>query len=272
MEAGGGPTAGPREGGAGWGESAADEAVTPGWHASCARAQPAVSPTANPVGEPKEVASQMFVPATPPAEPALAPVGVVTAASALLGAPQHTSLEVRSSELNVLEGRRVSVAGRMLEAHAPAQPGRPVALQLLLAHGWRTVALAHTGRKGRFRLSFTPRSLGSRLMRLRFDGDATAAPAHERVGKLSVFRLAGASWYGGGGGLACGGELTSSTLGVANKTLPCGTMVTLRYGDRSVRVPVVDRGPYVEGREFDLTEATKRALGFGDTGDVWSSS
>ena len=47
--------------------------------------------------------------------------------------------------------------------------------------------------------------------------------------------------------------------------------VTLRFGGRSVRVPVVDRGPYVAGREFDLTEATKQALGFGDTGDVWST-
>ena len=40
----------------------------------------------------------------------------------------------------------------------------------------------------------------------------------------------------------------------------------------SVRVPVVDRGPYVAGREFDLTEATKDALGFGGVGQVWSTS
>ncbi len=65
---------------------------------------------------------------------------------------------------------------------------------------------------------------------------------------------------------------TSSTLGVANKTLPCGTLVTLRYGDRSIRVPVIDRGPYVAGREFDLTEATKDRLGFGGTGNVWSTA
>ena len=87
-----------------------------------------------------------------------------------------------------------------------------------------------------------------------------------------MYRLAGASWYGGGGGTACGQQLTSSTLGVANKTLPCGTLVTLRYGNQSIRVPVIDRGPYVAGRDFDLTEATKRAIGFGDTGDVWSTS
>ena len=37
----------------------------------------------------------------------------------------------------------------------------------------------------------------------------------------------------------------------------------------SIRVPVIDRGPYVAGREFDLTAATKRALGFGDLGTIW---
>jgi rare lipoprotein A (peptidoglycan hydrolase) len=60
-------------------------------------------------------------------------------------------------------------------------------------------------------------------------------------------------------------------MGVASRTLPCGTLVTLRLGWRSVSVPVIDRGPYVEGREFDLTEATKQALGFGSTGEVWST-
>lgn len=92
-----------------------------------------------------------------------------------------------------------------------------------------------------------------------------------KLGRLSSYRLAGASWYGGGGYLACGGYLTSATMGVANKTLPCGTEVRLRYRGRSVRVPVVDRGPYVAGREFDLTEATKRALGFADVGEVWTT-
>jgi hypothetical protein len=71
--------------------------------------------------------------------------------------------------------------------------------------------------------------------------------------------------------IACGGVLHVPQLGVANKTLPCGTMVTLHYSGNTVRVPVIDRGPFVAGREFDLTEATKRALRFGDTGQVWST-
>lgn len=98
---------------------------------------------------------------------------------------------------------------------------------------------------------------------------ARARVARRRVGHDGPYHLAGASWYGGGGGLACGGTLTSSTQGVANKTLPCGTIVFLRYHGNKVEVPVIDRGPFVAGREFDLTEATKRALGFGDTGEVW---
>jgi rare lipoprotein A len=93
----------------------------------------------------------------------------------------------------------------------------------------------------------------------------------EGVGRLNVFRRALVSWYGPGfygGHLACGGTLTPGKLGVANKTLPCGTMVTLRHGRRTVRVPVIDRGPYVGGREFDLTSATKNRLGFSGVGTV----
>ena len=83
-----------------------------------------------------------------------------------------------------------------------------------------------------------------------------------------------ASWYGPGlygGHLACGGTLGPGTLGVANKSLPCGTRVTLRYHGREVTVPVIDRGPYVGGREWDLTGATARRLGFDGVGVVWST-
>jgi len=214
----------------------------------------------------------MYVPAAPAqAAPALSPVGILSSAPETLAAPVHTSLKVRSSQLNVLQDSHVTIAGALLEDRKPGERGLVVALQALGNHGWRTLTRAHTGAHGRFRLRFTPRQDGSRWLRLRFSGNTYMLGSRRRLGQLNVYRLAGASWYGGGGTMACGGELTSSTLGVANKTLPCGTRVTLRYGGRSVIVPVVDRGPYVAGREFDLTEATKRALGFGDTGEVWST-
>jgi len=214
----------------------------------------------------------MYVPA-PPAQHALAlaPVDIVTATPSLasppLGRALNTTIRVRRAKLNVLDGSRVSVAGTL----SPGIAGRTVKLQAMGRHGWRTVAQARTAARGRFRLRYLPHDTGSERIRVDFAGDALGLPAHRRLGRLNVYRLAEASWYGGGGGLACGGSLTSSTLGVANKTLPCGTLVTLRYDGRSIRVPVVDRGPYVAGREFDLTEATKQAIGFGDTGEVWST-
>ena len=54
-------------------------------------------------------------------------------------------------------------------------------------------------------------------------------------------------------------------------SLPCGSKVKLRYRGRTVTVPVVDRGPYVAGRDFDLTAATKAKLGFPSTGVLLSS-
>jgi hypothetical protein len=215
----------------------------------------------------------MYVPATPlPAAP-LVPVGIAsTAPTTMAPTPVHTALKVRGYQLNVLADHRVSVTGTLLEDRHAGLAGQLVALQALGRRGWHTLSRAHTGARGRFRLNYAPRRLGSEWLRLRFAGSVSALGSHRRLGRLNVFRLAEASWYGGGGSLACGGSLTSSTMGVANKTLPCGTLVTIRYGGRMVRVPVVDRGPYVAGREFDLTEATKDALGFGGVGQVWSTS
>jgi rare lipoprotein A (peptidoglycan hydrolase) len=69
--------------------------------------------------------------------------------------------------------------------------------------------------------------------------------------------------------IACGGVLHVPQLGVANKTLPCGTMVTFVYNGRAIRVPVLDRGPYIAGREWDLTGATAEALKFPGLGEIY---
>jgi hypothetical protein len=72
-------------------------------------------------------------------------------------------------------------------------------------------------------------------------------------------------------GLACGGVLGRDQLGVAHKTAPCGTPITFTYAGRSLTVPVIDRGPYIAGREWDLTGATAAALGFPGLGRIqWS--
>jgi len=68
--------------------------------------------------------------------------------------------------------------------------------------------------------------------------------------------------------VACGGVLEVPELGVANKTLPCGTEVIFVYAGRAIRVPVIDRGPYIPGREWDLTGATAEALHFPGLGPI----
>jgi hypothetical protein len=78
-----------------------------------------------------------------------------------------------------------------------------------------------------------------------------------------------ASWYGPGlygNQTACGQILKRTTMGVANRKLPCGTNVVFRFRGRLVQTTVIDRGPYANGASWDLTKATADALGFTETG------
>jgi rare lipoprotein A (peptidoglycan hydrolase) len=87
------------------------------------------------------------------------------------------------------------------------------------------------------------------------------APGQYNVSIASVFTDYGSP-------VACGGVLQVPQLGVANKTLPCGTEVIFVYGGRAIRVPVIDRGPYIPGREWDLTGAAAEALHFPGLGPI----
>ena len=73
-----------------------------------------------------------------------------------------------------------------------------------------------------------------------------------------------ASWYGPGfygNETACGQVLTKETVGVAHRSLPCGTKVTFFAHGNWVTTQVIDRGPYVQGRTWDLTSALAQQLG-----------
>jgi hypothetical protein len=194
--------------------------------------------------------------------PAPQPGPIATKASA--------SLALTTVRRNVMAGRAIVVRGVL----RPRAAGRAVSLQVRGGRGWVTVDHARTESTGAYHLRWTPRRTGSRSVRVHFGGTRDLGSARRLAGRANVYRPALASWYGPGlygFSLACGGRLSASTRGVAHKSLPCGTKVTLRYRGRTVRVPVVDRGPYVGMREFDLTAATKHALGFGSTGTVLST-
>lgn len=208
-------------------------------------------------------AAQQQAPAAPaPATPAASATATATAVKI------RPTLRVTQRRLNVRAGRTATVRGTL----RPARAGSVVTLERRAGRGWRTIDRARTSRTGRYTLRYRSRRASSLTVRVRFAGDRSRRPARRTVGRLNVYRPALASWYGPGlygNPLGCGGRLGGGTLGVAHKSLPCGTRVTLRRGNRIVRVRVIDRGPYAGAREFDLTAATKRALGFGSTGTVW---
>jgi rare lipoprotein A (peptidoglycan hydrolase) len=78
-----------------------------------------------------------------------------------------------------------------------------------------------------------------------------------------------ATWFGPGfygQKTACGQTLTPEVVGVANRTLPCGTLVRISYKGHTLTVPVLDRGPYSRiGADWDLTAGAATALDISET-------
>jgi rare lipoprotein A len=169
--------------------------------------------------------------------------------------------EIKKKRLHARVGRTIVVVGY-------GSTGPPASIARLQVHrrgAWRTLDRDRATISGRYVLRDRmghPMSAAARLL---------VDDAARRIGRVNAYRLAIASWYGPGlygNRLGCGGTLTPGRLGVAHKSLPCGSKLTLRKGKRTVRVRVIDRGPYVGGREYDLTEATARRLHFQGYGAI----
>jgi rare lipoprotein A (peptidoglycan hydrolase) len=95
-----------------------------------------------------------------------------------------------------------------------------------------------------------------------------------RPALVALMRALKATWYGPGfygKRTACGMRLAPGTLGVAHRTLPCGTRVTFYHDGHFVTVAVIDRGPFRKGVAWDLTAAAARQLGFRSTGVLRSA-
>lgn len=206
---------------------------------------------------------------------AAAPVAVAAAddrGTAAEAAPKPSrvrpEIRVTTARAAGLVGNRAVYAGRVVGA----KQGDRVRLDLRGRTSWSPVATARVSSGGQFRVAKQISSVGDQAARVRVVASEHVESAHRRVKRVHGFRKSHASYFGPGlygSALACGGRLSPSTKGVAHKTLPCGTRVTLRYGGRQVTTKVVDRGPYIAGREWDLTAATRNQLGFGDIGQVW---
>lgn len=93
---------------------------------------------------------------------------------------------------------------------------------------------------------------------------ASQSPAKPKVRPTALATWFGPGFYGKQ--TACGQTLTPAVVGVANRTLPCGTLVKVTYGSHTVTLPVLDRGPYGSiGTDWDLTAGAAEALGVTET-------
>ncbi len=171
---------------------------------------------------------------------------------------------VRSDRFAAPLGSTVVVHG-LLE---PGQRGAKVKLVERAGRNWRTLAVGRTRGSGRFGIRYRVSDAGANRIRVAFSGSRRARAVSAAAGKIVALAPIVASWYYDAGNTACGFH---ATYGVANKTLPCGTKVTLSYGGRTVVATVDDRGPYVYGRTFDLNQNTARYLGMWGVGQVFAS-
>ena len=69
-----------------------------------------------------------------------------------------------------------------------------------------------------------------------------------------------ASWYEMGKVTASGEKFKPDKLTAAHRTLPFGTKLKLKYKDRKVIVTINDRGPFIKGRNLDLSRGAAKVL------------
>src|SRR4051794_40197989 len=165
------------------------------------------------------------------------------------GAPAPTPTPTLASPFalsgggTALLGAKVRFRGRVARRLAR----RTVRVQVLdpVTHGWTALARTTVNRDSTFVAAWRARRTGQFSLRAVVRRQASVASVSPRL-SLTIVRSAVASWYGPGffgHTTACGLELTPELVGVAHRTLPCGTNVAIHYGSRTVVVPV-DRGPY----------------------------
>ncbi|MDE3129767.1 MAG: hypothetical protein KGL16_01315 [Acidobacteriota bacterium] len=200
-------------------------------------------------------------------------IAFTIAASGTLGKPLAISGSAPASK-----------AGEVIDIEA-AKPGRG---------NWAQVATAQIAANGGFAARWTPSTSAKVALRavlapaaatpgasgggsgstgLSVSGSAASAAGELSTSPLTIpiFTDALATLYGPGfwgHHTACGERLTHAMLGVASRTLKCGTRVSVFYRGREITVPVIDRGPFGSQASWDVTMATAKALGIRQTATI----
>jgi rare lipoprotein A len=164
---------------------------------------------------------------------------------------------------------------------APSAAGKIVEIERLgrqTSGTWQPTAHATAASDGSFTAVWHVSHIGQFRIRAVIENTPGVRPSGAPISPsvtITVFRPSLATQYGPGfygQKTACGQTLRGRTIGVANRTLPCGTSVAVYYRGRTLVMPVIDRGPYANGADWDLTEAAGRALGIPGTAQIGAVS
>jgi rare lipoprotein A len=166
------------------------------------------------------------------------------------------TLKIRRPD--VMTGKSTVIKGTF----RPAWSNRQATLKMKNDGEWDTFGTVKLA-DGRFKERIRVGDRGRHPIKAIFERDVRNSYARDKE-RLRVHGRDMATWYGPGffgNRTACGQTYHRELLGVAHRSLPCGTKVSVLYKGRSVKVPVVDRGPYGHAN-WDLTEETAQRLRF----------
>lgn len=155
-----------------------------------------------------------------------------------------------------------------------ADAGRTIEVELSGARThwtWQPVTQTQVRGDGSYSASWAPNRAGQFAVRAVIAQPGASMASSLPTITVTVYRPATATLYGPGfwgHRTACGTVLRKVTIGVANRTLPCGTPIAIYYHGRMLVVPVIDRGPYAHGANWDLTMATGRAISMDTTATI----
>jgi hypothetical protein len=193
----------------------------------------------------------------------------VGAGSAVADEPSPVAVPSLFTRPGEMLGRTLRFRG----AVAADEAGRTLQIQRQQPDGtWLATATAVVGPDGSFIARWRTDAIGQFAVRaLVAGGEAQAAAEPPLTTSVTVYGPARATWFGPGfygKHTACGQVMSRALLGVAHRTLPCGTPVAVFFNGKAVTVPVVDRGPFGNGARYDLTSALAQTLGMAQTSTI----
>jgi rare lipoprotein A (peptidoglycan hydrolase) len=168
---------------------------------------------------------------------------------------------------------------RFRGALGAAQAGRTLQIQRQQPDGsWIPTTRTTVAADGSFLARWRTNAIGQFAVRALLDGGQAQAAGQQQAASsaplttsVTIYRPARATWFGPGfygRKTACGQVMSHALMGVAHRTLPCGTPIAVFFGGKSVTVPVVDRGPFGNGARYDLTSAAATQLGMAQSSTI----